>query len=428
MVGVGNIAVLDSLFSFFVTATLTAFYCATDSAPGSAGEKRFLLLAGLACGLAFLTKGFLAFALPVVVLVPYLVWQRRHADLLRMGGLSMIAALLVALPWSILIHLREPDFWRVFFWNEHIRRFMAPGAQHRESFWFFFMAAPGLFMPWTFVIPPAVAGIRHLRGDPGPQGRLTRFSICWLVLPFLFFSAANGKLLTYILPCLPPFAVLMALGLTKALRKGNSRVLQWGIAATGVLFGMILLALIGIQLFGYGGSHFYRQPWKAMMAVNGLVFMVLFCFWSLRSQSGEGKILLLGLAPLLLLFLAHFTTPDFVIQHSAPGRFLENHRTLIKPETVIIAGEESAGAVCWNLKRDDVYVMKPAGELTYGLHYKDAAGRLLDADSATRLIERNRGKTVLIARADRIRDLRHALPAPACQTDSGPGGYALWQY
>ena len=84
--GVGNTAVLDSLFSFFVTAAITAFYFATEALPGTKHEKGWLLLAGTACGLAFLTKGFLAFALPVMVLSPYLIWQRRYRDLWRISA------------------------------------------------------------------------------------------------------------------------------------------------------------------------------------------------------------------------------------------------------------------------------------------------------------------------------------------------------
>jgi 4-amino-4-deoxy-L-arabinose transferase len=71
VVGVGNIAVLDSLFSFFLTGTITAFYLASEAPRGGKREKYFLLLAGVSCGLAFLTKGFLAFAVPVMALAPY---------------------------------------------------------------------------------------------------------------------------------------------------------------------------------------------------------------------------------------------------------------------------------------------------------------------------------------------------------------------
>ena len=73
-------------------------------------------------------------------------------------------------------------------------------------------------------------------------------------------------------------------------------------------------------------------------------------------------------------------------------------------------------------------MLNSAGELTYGLHYRDAAGRLLDVNSASRMIERNRGNTVLIARTERIHKLSNALPAPAYWDDSGLEGFVLWQY
>ena len=154
----------------------------------------------------------------------------------------------------------------------------------------------------------------------------------------------------------------------------------------------------------------------------------IFCFWSVRGQSVKGKILLFGLAPLLLFFVAHLIIPDLVIAESDPGRLLEKHRLQIKPDTVVISCPEAVGAACWILKRNDVYLLRSAGELVYGLNYKDSAGRLLDAASATRLIDRNRGKAVLICRSKSMCDLRDGLPKPAYQEDSGPKGYVFYMY
>lgn len=425
---VGNIAVLDSLFAFFLTASMTAFFFASERPAGSWGEKRFLILSGIACGLAFLTKGFLAFALPVLVLVSYLVWQRRFSDLFRMSWLPLITALLVTLPWSIAIHLREPDFWRFFFWNEHIRRFLSDTAQHKASFWFFFMAAPGLFMPWTFLIPAAGHGIWMEFRDQGPRGRLIRFAVCWLVLPFLFFSISKGKLVTYILPCFPPFAVLMAWGLSRILDAGKRRAFQWGAAATGTLMGLILPALIYVQVVGYHGIHLYSRPLKAVMAGAGIVFMVCFCFRAMYTQNKRSKILGIGLAPLLLFFAAHFCIPGMILQKNDPGRLLENNRNRIRPDAVVISSEDAVSAVCWNLKRDVIYLLKSAGELNYGLTYQDAMERLLDLGAAASLIDRNEGKAVVISKTKEIHDLHHVLPVPAYKEDSGPAGFVLWCY
>ena len=427
--GVGNTAVLDSLFSFFLTASITAFYFASEEQPGSAMEKGFLVLSGLSCGLAFLTKGFLAFAVPVLVLAPYLVWQRRYSDLFRMSWLPILTALLVALPWSIAIHLREPDFWRFFFWNEHIRRFMADNAQHKESFWSFLLIAPGMLIPWTFVAPAALPGIKARLFEQGAQGRVLSFCICWLVLPFLFFSLSNGKLLTYILPCFPPFAMLMAFGLLYALKKNvRDRLFQGGTAVCAVFFGLILIAFLYVQFFGFNGFRPYSQPWKVMMLINGFFFSVLLCFWSFRSRNVKNKALLFSIAPLLLFFVVHYTTPDQTIEAKSPGVLLEQYKKDIADMDIIISDENSIGSVCWYLQRNDAYVLGGAGELDYGLSNKYADGRLIDIQSAADLINQNRGKTVLIARVKNIVRWMDQLPKPVFQDQSGPSGYILWKY
>ena len=73
--GIGTFGVLDSLFSCFVTLTIGVFYFAREA---TILWKRIvlLLLAGVFAGLAFWTKGFLAFALPVIVIVPFLIWEK----------------------------------------------------------------------------------------------------------------------------------------------------------------------------------------------------------------------------------------------------------------------------------------------------------------------------------------------------------------
>ncbi|MDY6833010.1 MAG: phospholipid carrier-dependent glycosyltransferase [Thermodesulfobacteriota bacterium] len=427
--GVGNTVVLDSLFSFFLTACIGAFYLATEEQPGSFQEKGFLLSAGLACGLAFLTKGFLALAVPVLALVPYLVWQRRYIDLLRMGWLPILFAAAVALPWSILIYLREPDFWQFFFWNEHIRRFMADNAQHKESFWFFFLRAPAMFIPWAFVALAAIPAIRPRLFEPGPQNRLLRFCVCWLVLPFVFFSLSSGKLLTYILPCFPPFAILTAFGLSHVLkRKSGSILFQAGVVVSAVLLGLVLVALLYVQAFGFDGFRPYSQPWKVVMLVNGLVFFVLFCFWSFRSRTAQTKIFFLGLAPLLLFFVAHYTIPDLTTEVKSPGPILEEYAADISSDDIVIADEDSVRAVCWYLRRSDIYVLGDAGELNYGFGYEDAKDRLLDVEAAAEIIKQHPGKIVLFARVRSVSQWWDQLPQPVFQDQNGPFGYVFRRY
>ncbi|MHB8829272.1 MAG: phospholipid carrier-dependent glycosyltransferase [Syntrophales bacterium] len=427
--GVGNAAVLDSLFSLFVTATIAAFFLASEEAPDSGRERIFLILSGLSCGLAFLTKGFVAFAVPVLALAPYLLLQRRYLDLLRMSWLPLLAAVLVSMPWALMIQSREPDFWRFFFWNEHIRRFLADNAQHKESFWFFVLTAPAMFIPWTFMIPAAIPGIRTLLNESGAKGRLLKLSACWLAIPFLFFSFSNGKLLTYILPCFPPAALLTSFGLWEALFKERWKKRFQGAALfNAAFFGVVLLSFLLLQFSGYHGFHPYGKPWKMVMAVNGLLFLVIFCIGAFRSKIAVNKILLFGMAPLFLFFIFHFAIPDATNAAKAPGRFLEPYKKGIDANAVIISDEESLKSVCWYWGRTDVSIIGSAGELDYGLNYKDARDRVHDIKDTVALIAKNKGKTILIARDKNFSQWQKQLPQPLFIAESKPLGYVLLRY
>ncbi len=427
--GVGNTAVLDNLLAFFLTATIITFFFATEASPGSMQEKKLLLLSGTACGLAFLTKGFLAFAVPVLSLGAYLLWQRRFRDLWRMSGLPLLAATLVALPWSILIHLKEPDFWNFFFWNEHIRRFLSDSAQHKKPFYFYMMATPGLIMPWFPVTPTAIAGVKAIFRKPDISGRLMRLAICWLVMPFLFFSCAGGKILTYILPCFPPFAILMAMGLVKGLeQKKWNKFFRWGAFANLLFFALLLLGFVVLQFFSFNGFRPYTSNRQLLLAIIALIFAIGFAWGSFACPQRERKIVLFALIPSLIFLSAGFLLPDLTIEKKAPGILLQRHLEEIDPDTIIISEKRAVRAVCWYLKRNNVYILGSGGELKYGLTYKSAKSRQLNLENATALIRQNPGKVLLVARSRIIKEWEIQLPQPVLQDSSGPSGYSLWRF
>jgi 4-amino-4-deoxy-L-arabinose transferase len=189
-----------------------------------------------------------------------------------------------------------------------------------------------------------------------------------------------------------------------------------------------LVAFLYAQLFGFNGFRPYTETWKAVMAVNSLVFFAMFCFWSFQSSSAQTKLILFGMAPLLLFFLTHYIIPDQTIEVKSPGTILEQHVQNIAPDSVIISDEESIGAVCWYLQRNDVYLLGGAGELGYGLTNEDARGRLLDPKSAATLMEENPGKGILIGRVRNVSRWRDQLPQPVFQDQNGPSGYVFWKY
>ena len=106
-------------------------------------------------------------AVPAAALVPYLVYRKRWRDLILLPWLPAGAALAVALPWSLAIHWREDTFWDYFFWNEHIRRFLSPTAQHVEPMWYFVPVLLVGFLPWTALAPALAPAVRRLSRQSG---------------------------------------------------------------------------------------------------------------------------------------------------------------------------------------------------------------------------------------------------------------------
>lgn len=424
VVGVGVFAVLDGILTAFLTLAMTAFYFATESPRGSFRERGLLALFGIGCGLAFLTKGFLAFAVPVSIIVPYMIWCGRWKDLFRMAGIPIVAAALVSLPWAIAVHRNAPDYWHYFFWEEHVKRFMATDAQHKAPVWTYLAAFPAAALPWSVLIPAAATGMdRPLRQTP-----LFRFALCWFLFPMLFFSAASGKLLTYILPCFPPFAILLALGLGAGCRRISCRAANIGITILLVLFSVVLVALLVIQTTGIGGFIPYAHAWKTAVAGIGVAALVACLTLALKQSRGDRKWVWIALGTFLFTGALQWALPDDTIEHKAPGELLVRNQDRVTPQTVLVSLEDPLRAVCWTYRRSDVRVLGNPGELKYGLAADDDRRRL-DAALFRQLVDSHaRGQVVLIAKAKHYRRWARELPPPIYEDTSGPGGYVFAQY
>uniref|UniRef100_UPI002589FF63 phospholipid carrier-dependent glycosyltransferase n=1 Tax=Pseudomonas sp. TaxID=306 RepID=UPI002589FF63 len=82
--GQAGYANLDPQFTLWVNLSLVALWLAIDS---RTPRERLLSwgLLGVACGMGFMTKGFLAWVFPVLIALPWMIWQKRFGELLRFG-------------------------------------------------------------------------------------------------------------------------------------------------------------------------------------------------------------------------------------------------------------------------------------------------------------------------------------------------------
>lgn len=164
-------------------------------------DTALLPAAAVALGLAVLAKGLL----PLVLAAPLVIRVRWVRDLLRPR--VVLPFLIVALPWYVLCSLRNGTvFLHDFILVHHFERFTSTALQHVQPWWFYLPRLPALLLPWA----PLLLALRPRREWADPR---QRFLLVWFAFGLLFFSASTNKLPGYLLPLLPPLAVLMALGL-----------------------------------------------------------------------------------------------------------------------------------------------------------------------------------------------------------------------
>ncbi len=378
---IGNFSVLDPVFA----AVLNIGILVMAASSYSIGRRRFGLLAvaGVFFGLAFLTKGFLALALPALVLTPWLLIRKEYAFLIRHAWVTVVFAVLTIAPWALAIHLAQPDFWHYFFWVEHIQRFAGQNAQHKQPFYFFLMFLPALGFPWIFLLPATLKG---LRDKPAPQTRdgAMLLLVLWAIVPFVFFSIASGKLETYILPCFVPLSVITAVGLSSpVLSKRAIRV-------------SLVLALLTVILFSVALAIFVAKADEVIFTSDerlnqiaifaSLAFALAALSYAMLTRNHVVRLVSIGLSMVPFLIALPLLLPEASLMRKAPTAFIIQTYSQVPEDTVVVANGSLVRAVSWGTRLADVFVIENGGETSYGLESEDGRGRFLTADDLKRLI------------------------------------------
>ncbi|MFJ3366759.1 lipid IV(A) 4-amino-4-deoxy-L-arabinosyltransferase [Pseudomonas sp. NPDC086251] len=366
--GAAGYANLDPQFTFWVNLSLVALWFALDSA--SRGQ-RLIGWAGLgfACGMGFLTKGFLAWLLPVLIALPWMLWQKRWRELLVYGPLAIVVAIAVSLPWALAVHAQEPDYWRFFFWHEHIRRFAGDDAQHEAPWWYYLPLLVAFSLPWVALLPPALKQAWQTRRQAN-----IAFLLLWLLMPLLFFSLSNGKLPSYILPCLLPLALLLGHALADRLQREQGRALGINGLLNLVLGLLVLLTLVYLQLKKPLYNHELHNLVLVFIGLIGWIMASLLqAFRPLQCWAAPafGSLLLIGLLPAGL--------PDSVVANKMPDQFILEHAEELGQSGQLLSNDlGAASALAWRLKRPNVALYNTIGELKYGLAYPDGVQQRVD--------------------------------------------------
>ncbi len=170
-----------------------------------------------------LAKGPVAPFLAALVIVVFAAVFRELRLVLKtlwLPGILLFCA--VALPWYVLVQIRNPQFFREFILEHNLARFSTNLYHHPEPFWYYIPVILLALVPWiVFVIAAAAQSFRvcwaERKGERDLELQFRIFACCWLIVPVVFFSLSKSKLPGYILPAVPAGAILLADYLRKQL-------------------------------------------------------------------------------------------------------------------------------------------------------------------------------------------------------------------
>jgi 4-amino-4-deoxy-L-arabinose transferase-like glycosyltransferase len=176
-----------------------------------------LIAFGAALGFATLAKGPAAIILAAGSVGCWAVASGQWRRAFRLAHpVAILAWSIVALPWYVICARRNPEFFRVFILQHNFERYLTPVFHHRQPMWYF---APILLMaifPWSALLGwLAWDGWTTIR-EKSWRNSAGLFFTCWAGFPFAFFSLSQSKLPGYILPVVPPLAVLIAAALARS--------------------------------------------------------------------------------------------------------------------------------------------------------------------------------------------------------------------
>ncbi|EEP96545.1 Undecaprenyl phosphate-alpha-4-amino-4-deoxy-L-arabinose arabinosyl transferase [Yersinia aldovae ATCC 35236] len=407
--GIGTYAVLDPMISLWLAAAMVSFYLTTRAKTTQQKVGAYILL-GLACGMGFMTKGFLALAVPVIAVLPIVIQQKRVKELLVFGPIAIISAVLLSLPWALAIAQREPDFWHYFFWIEHIQRFAEKDAQHKAPFWYYLPILCLGVLPWLGLLPGALF--------KGWRERNTRpelfFLLSWVLMPLLFFSVAKGKLPTYILPCMAPLSLLMAAYATDCANNMRMRALKingWINLVFGAVCALAVL-VIGMGLVAHLVAYGPQEHQKVILATLAFAGWGVVGFITLRNNAHLWR--WSAACPLLFILLVGYLIPQQIIDSKQPQNFIQSNMSELSTSRYVLTDSVGVAAgLAWELKRSDIMMFSQKGELTYGLAYADHQDKFIgDAEFAQWLAQaRQQGDVSLVVQLSRNEAIPAHLPA-----------------
>lgn len=244
-----------------------------------AGQPGWVLTGYLAGGLAFLTKGFVAWGLllPAAAALTFLYFREIiRRPLLHLTGLALFFA--PGLIWAAAFHSGGgEELWREWLVNNNLGRFSGDTTKsHLRGPLYYLGIGPLLLLPWTPLLVGGLVRPRSQKGRDGPR-HLFLLLLAWAGGGFFLLSLAGTKRDVYLYPLLPGFAGLAVYCLRD--------IPRWTRAVYGVLTAILALPIVFFAFLTVTlGADGVRVAWRLSLPVLLCALATLYSLYRFRRQ------------------------------------------------------------------------------------------------------------------------------------------------
>ena len=376
---------LDLSVSVFIAASLWCYFLAIVK-PCDIKRKWLLFGFYIFAALAVLSKGLIGIILPGLVIFVWLMFNgqtfreklKTVVDSLYLPGILAFA--LVAVPWHVICAQRNPGFAYFYLIYEHFVRYATLEHHRYQPVWFFVPIILAALLPWTGI---CFASFQKAIKEKGSDNI---FLLSWITSIFVFFSFSNSKLIPYILPILPPIALLTGRLLDDYINGNMIKTVRIGFYASIGVIGLAALASVAfIQDLVARVLSAESMPllWCLFGVIILLAVAVIALEYFMKDQelkrSTQVIAFLFAACNIMLLInrLAEFYQDSRKPSTYAISQAIKYNLT---PGTEVFVYDHCFYDLCIYLKHN-VGVIDHIGELQFGVNAEDHSNRFMKMDA-----------------------------------------------
>ena len=292
---ISHAIITDSILLLFTIPTMLSAYIGVTE-----NNKKHLLIAYAAAGLACLTKGPVGLVLPGFLLLLWCLSMKSGKMALRLfPWQGILIFLAVTLPWYLGMYMiHGSDFIDQFLGLHNFVR--ATSSEHpKDNHWYYYLVLlPAALLPWTFnFFYEIVKGWRE-------KTSFYRFLMVWCWGAVFFYTLMATKYVTYTYIAVVP-AIILAAASAPSIRIGE----KWPFLWNGLGFFLLCAAAIAGSLYIKEGS------WWVLYVV------ILYAFWSLviryKKSAGNRLSVIAAVTASIFLCLMMEGLPHYLPQRSS---------------------------------------------------------------------------------------------------------------